>query len=790
MELFVAWVLLPAVLLALSAGIGLLVESVAGARVPGSFVVPLGFAGLIVLGTLTTLFDATARLTTPAAVLVAALGALSALPGLRRVRVDVAPALAAVGAFLAFGAPTFMSGRATLAGYITLDDSNTWFAMTDRLLEHGRSLKGLAPSTYEAVLSNYLGVGSPVGTNVPLGIGSQIVREDVAWIFQPYLAFMAGVLALSLYGIAATVLRSRRLRLGTAVLGAQPAILYAYGIWTGMKELAAAGLIALVSGLVPWAAARPDARRLGVLAVPCAALPCALAVFGIAWLVPIALGAIVAVALVRRRDVIRPAGVFLGVGCLLAVEPLVHAAAFVGHVDGGADGLTGSDALGNLARPLRLVQALGIWPAGDFRYDPQQQAVTYLLIAVVGAAALSAFAWAASRRRWAVVAYLGTAVLGGLLVISRGSPWVDGKAMATVSPAFVFCAALGGCLLVENLPVRAATVAVGAGVATAVAGGVVWSNVLAYHQVWLAPRQQLGELETIGKRLAGYAPALMTEFNSPGVRHFLRRLDAEGASELRRRPVLLRSGQYVPPGGFANIDDFRLDQVLVYRTLVLRRSPSESRPPSSYQPAWRGRWYDAWVRPEAGARPILEHLPLGGGLQPGGVPSCSEVGRLAALPGARTLVAPRRATVIPVDLAALPLPAGWTAAGGVVPHRAGRISAGVSVPASGRYTIWLGGSYRGQLDLVVDGARVSTTRGRLMQTGMWNDLGAVDLDAGTHRVELAYRPGGWRPGTGGDQFVMGPLALDPAGDQAVLSVPVAQASVLCGQSLDWIEALG
>ena len=35
-------------------------------------------------------------------------------------------------------------------------------------------------------------------------------------------------------------------------------------------------------------------------------------------------------------------------------------------------------------------------------------------------------------------------------------------------------------------------------VARAIAGGVLWSNALAYHEVWLAPRGQLHELETIG----------------------------------------------------------------------------------------------------------------------------------------------------------------------------------------------------------------------------------------------------------------------------------------------------
>ncbi len=66
---------------------------------------------------------------------------------------------------------------------------------------------------------------------------------------------------------------------------------------------------------------------------------------------------------------------------------------------------------------------------------------------------------------------------------------------------------------------------------------------------------------------------------------------------------------------------------------MLRRSPTESRPPSDYRLAWSGDWYDVWQRPEAAVSPVAEHLPLGDGLQPGAVPDCAEVERLAAVAG-------------------------------------------------------------------------------------------------------------------------------------------------------------
>ena len=60
------------------------------------------------------------------------------------------PIAAAVCVFLVFGAPVILSGSATFAGYIKLDDTFTWLAFTDHVLAHVHSTSILAPSSYEA----------------------------------------------------------------------------------------------------------------------------------------------------------------------------------------------------------------------------------------------------------------------------------------------------------------------------------------------------------------------------------------------------------------------------------------------------------------------------------------------------------------------------------------------------------------------------------------------------------------------------------------------------------------
>ena len=269
------------------------------------------------------------------------------------------------------------------------------------------------------------------------------------------------------------------------------------------------------------------------------------------------------------------------------------------------------------------MQFFGIWPAGDFRSGPESLITTHLLIAVVVAAALLGIVLAWRRGANGLLIYMCGATLGCFVIVSFGSPWVDAKALATASPAFVLAGlAASGAVIESGRRIEGLLVVV------AITGGVLWSNALAYQDVTLAPRDRFAELEQIGDRFAGQGPALMTEYEPYGVRHFLRRLDPEGASELRRRLVPLRNGESLEKLQPADIDEFQLGGLMVYRTLVLRTSPVESRPPSPFKLVRQYRFYDVWQRPDATSG-VIEHLPLGDALHPTSIARCRDVRRLA-----------------------------------------------------------------------------------------------------------------------------------------------------------------
>jgi hypothetical protein len=575
--LLLPWIGFPLALAAVALGCALVLERAAGRPIPGPLLLPVGLVVMTVVASFTASSARTAQLTVPLLVGLAVLGLGLGIRGIRRV--DPYAAGCALVAFVAVGAPVLASGEPTFTGYVKLDDTATFLALTDRVLEHGRELDGLAPSSYEATLAVNLAQGYPTGALLPLGVGARLVGSDPAWVFQPYLAFLAAMLALCLYTLVAPVLASRPWRAFVATLASQSALLYGFALWGGVKELYAAAALALVAATVPLVRGDP---RSGLLPGSAAAATIlALSPGALIWLLP-PLVALLAGMRVKRRG----AAVACATAVVLALPAFAAASRFLR--EDNRSSFRDDGELGNLIGPLDPAQLLGVWPTTDFRVDPGDTRTTLVLLGVALALAALGLLFALERRAAALLAYAASCVLGAVAYSLLGSPWLEAKAFAVASPGILLLALVGGTKLLE----RRRTLAVLA-LAT-IAGGVFASNALAYRDARLAPRAQLVELEQIGRWFAGEGPALMTEYQPYGVRHFLRYLDAEGASELRRRPVPLRDGRVLGKGEVADISAFAPEAVLVYRTLVLLRSASSSRPLSAYRLVWSGRFYDVW----------------------------------------------------------------------------------------------------------------------------------------------------------------------------------------------------
>ena len=249
MLLLQAWLLFPALLALLSLGLGLLVERISASRLPGVLLIPTGLAAIIVIARAAMTWDADGGAGHSAGD-----RRRGCRAGLGRARVwplklDPWATGAALFTFAVFAAPVVLGGSASFAGYTILGDTAVHFVLVDRIASEGTSLAGLDPSSYRQTLEAYFNSGYPLGAHAALGAVRPLSFADVAWVFQPYLAFIAAALALSLVGLLNGIVASRWRRAAIAALAAQPALVYAFAMQGSVKELMTLWLVALFTAL-------------------------------------------------------------------------------------------------------------------------------------------------------------------------------------------------------------------------------------------------------------------------------------------------------------------------------------------------------------------------------------------------------------------------------------------------------------------------------------------------------------------------------------------------------------
>jgi hypothetical protein len=676
-----------------------------------------------------------------------------------------------------------MSGRPTWAGWITLDDTASWLAFTDWVMSSGRTVPAEVTSTFERLIDVNLGGASaapyPTGAFPPLGVMGAITGVDIAWLFHPFMCLLGGLLALSLYRTLDDRVPQRPVRAASAVVASVAATLFGYVLWGGVKEVLLALLLIVTATAAAEAAGRTAPRRAVVPALLGAvAFLSVSGASGLGYVVPL-LGGAVLVAWVRRR----PRSGAVAVASAVSAGLTVALALAAGLVPQRLSPVPEIPDDGNLVGPLNPAQALGIWITGDFRFGPDQPVVTWVLIVLAALLAAVGLVAAIRAGSWTLpLAALPALIVAGYSQVYGGA-WLAGKAIAVASPILLACAFGGLAAIAARIPrTRATSLGLAFGYA-ALAVGVLWSDVLAYRSVWLAPTSSQAELAAIGREFAGRGPALMTDFSVFGGRHFLRALDTEVAAELRVNPIPLRDGSIGEKGESFDISAFPPSTLAGYPVLVLRRSPVGTRPPAEYSLARPGRFYDVWVRNSQG-EPAPD-VPLSGPFALTGDLACRAI---SALPAAEGLVASPRLTPLVVPLDSGELPDGWTSAegfpGAVIPKGAGLLTGTVELSAAGEYEVWLAGSSPGTVNVSVGDQRLSQSGVLEGDPAAVTSLGRVTLEAGVQPLEVSYDAPWWRPGTAAGPLPMGPVYLTSAADDPGV-VAVESASAACGDLSRW-----
>jgi len=800
-EMLIIWVLVPFTLLLVCYGLGLLVAMSVGKPMNATITISLGFLVITIIG---SLLVSSTKIAPYSALTIGILGFGSFLFALimKRgfFRIDFLSGLAGLITYLAYGLPLIAYGSPSWAGWIKLDDQATFLAVTDRLMNVGRTIPDPVLSTYQRVIQTIFDTHAghfsyPVGSFMPLGVMSKVTGVESAWLFQPYLAFCAGLTAGLFVIVLRSYLKSRNAIFSISVISVLASTLYSYAMWGAIKELVI--LVPLTTfGLTLFAALRSKTPAVYyfLTGISLASLFYVGGSASLGFVAPILFIAVLLKFPSKNR---RRLNAIFVIGALCAVGITYYLRAANNPIAMFLIPVLGDQ--GNMVRALHLGQIMGIWPAADFRMESQYPLATYILITL--ALLFSAFGayFSIRRRLWIIPTLLGTVLAVTLNAHFWGGIWLSGKATAIASPFFLLAAGVGFHAAWDEIRfsrnrylTRFKTHYGIAALALVVGISVVGSDLITYKNVWLAPNSQMKDLQKIGKLFAGQGPTLMTEYSVFGSRYFLRKSDAEAASELRVHVIPTRDGQQVPKGFAADIDLFDGATIDYFNLLVLRKSPNSSRPPLNYSLAYSGNNYEVWKKSNTKLT-VKAMLPLGDTFSSGATPNCDTVEKFLAsrTPGDRIYKVVRSPDYV-VDFSVGDLPVNWVPVlpntGAVDRVGSGSFSRSLTINASGDYGIYLAGSHPGRVEVQVDGVRVYS--GSMIFEGnpfLTNPLGKLRLDAGIHTVTVSYSSPLLAPGADSSSR-FGPIyfSTQVAGDAKVQAVKAAEIPNLCQENLDWI----
>lgn len=800
-EMLIVWVFVPLLLALLCYGFGLAFSLVT--RRPANFTLTtiIGFLLMGILGSVTTISTATAPYTAIAFGLISLIGLVASAVWFRsHLRFDALPTFAGLLTYLVFSLPTLAYGHPTWAGWIKLDDDSSFLAVTDRLMNVGRTVPIPISSTFDRLIQTFFASEAnghfsyPVGTFIPFGVVTKLTGVEKAWFFQPYLTFAAALVAMLFALMLRTRIANRVLVVIMSATSAMASTIYSYVMWGGIKEIVIIIPLTFLAYALFHALENMDSKEylyysaiafLGILVVGGTA--------GIGYAAPVIFIAMLTILWRRSRSLFNYVLAASGVLAVALIFLLKSGNKSITNLFIPIIGDTG-----NLVKSLNLGQVMGIWPSQDFRLDPVNKPLTYSLIGIAFFFVVAGLYFSIAKSKWVIPSLVASCTAVVATSYFWGGIWLTGKAIAVASPIFLVTASLGAyeCWIEVGKDVwtkfakyrlRLAIVVL----ALFVGSGVIVSDVFTYKNVWLAPFAQQDELRNIGTMFAGQGPALMTEYSVYGSRYFLRDLKAEAASELRVHVIPTRDGSQVPRGFAADIDLFDPATIDYYNLLVLRKSPNGSRPPLDYNLAWSGEHYQVWKKVK-GVN-VRKTLPLGSIFYPGATPTCSAVTNfLADRTTAEKIYMAVRNPVYVVDFTAGELPKNWqpmaTYTGGVHFSGPGAFNRNFSVKATGKYSMWIAGSYPGKLRILVDGTQVYTGHS-VFEANLYltNPLSSVNLSTGSHVLTLIYdSPKSMSGSDSASEF--GPIyfANQTAGDVKVKPVSISRIPELCKLNLDWI----
>jgi hypothetical protein len=299
----------------------------------------------------------------------------------------------------------------------------------------------------------------------------------------------------------------------------------------------------------------------------------------------------------------------------------------------------------------------------------------------------------------------------------------------------------------------------------------------------------LNEYDEFAKYFLSKVPAFNEPESKYPVRHKPYKPDAR--RDKRRKPSVKSP---------VDMDDLPLHYNESMPYIALRRGPASSRPPANYRRVWSGAFYEVWRR-ERTPR-VLAHTPLGRtNLTPGGPVTGRDaraIARQARRAGGRIAFVSRR-PMARYFATRVPRPPRWIGFGGftegLLTDGPAHLDAPVTIRRSGRYHVWMEGSFARAITLRVDGRSLGRTPFELNNPGAYVSFGTVELGRRKHGVEIIQGGGDLRPSNGGYRSSLrhiGPILFDPVENEPlrVRTIAAPDWRRLVGIRADWLEVVG
>ena len=800
MLFFVANFLFPIFLIVICLGLGLFIRLILKKEQKLAITIVEGFALLISIGYLLTLTPQFSKLLPNTILAISLLGIFTNISFLTKIFQQTNQLLVLCVSYIFAAIPAIIYGKVSWAGWVQLDDTATFLAITDRIMNAGQTLTSTLQSTYDRVIHVVLGnsfFGSyssgtneqsfryPIGSLIPIGTSAKLLGIDYAWIYLPNLFVCIALTAALFYNVFSFYFKKRWQIFCAALFAAQASTFYSYALWGGIKELTLVPIFLLnlihLDSLI--SSKKKFVKNLDLIF---RYLISAFAFYAIAGKTGLGfiLGSLFIFLILRSAsDFIKKVEFQISIVMLLSailvfrsnISNLVNRYLVPEIPDSG-----------NFSRSLNPFQILGVWPSGDFRANLYWQPFSQVMI--LGIFALSTYGIISSSKSKKYLIPVST--LSSLLIVIYshfyGGIWLTGKAIAVASPFWLAAAFIG----IQNLRIRKLPKEYKDFVFAGLICAVITSNFLSISHSWFAPSEKLQELAKIGKQFSGQGPALMTDYSVAGARYFLRNLDAEAASELRVHSIPMRDGTELKKGFAADIDLFDNDVISKYKLLVLKHTAIGSRPLFNYELKFTGKYYDVWQLSDSSPSKI-ESVSLGNNFNPAQKPICQDVQNIFNSNVSSIYAAERKSTYV-VALNDAVLPKKWKIPldqnMSVVPGKSGSLQNIFEVSESGSYEMFIGGSFGGELTISIDGKKIY--KGKTFFEGnpyLSNYLTKLDLSAGKHLLQLSYKDSFWLPGANVRE-PLGPVYLtqETAAQAKVFEFTKANSQKLCGMNVDWL----